>query len=199
MPELTQEERRQLASTKLDRFFGAFPSELRTQLENLPRRIAQMNARPTIKLQEILRTADQVSDHAAQFAACARGCSHCCHVSIPISEYEARYIGEHLGLTPAPLKHSIRHDLGEFSDRTPCPFLEEDVCSIYQYRPLTCRVHMSFDIDNYWCRYENWDKPGAAVPRPTISPLLAAYHQLAGKTPPLVADIRDFFPHGKSV
>jgi len=199
MPELTQEERRQLASTKLDRFFAIFPAELRTELETLPRHIAVMNTKSTIKLQEVLHMADKVSNHASPFIACARGCSHCCHVSVPISEYEARYIGENLGLKPASLKRSIRRNISEFSDKTPCPFLVDGECSVYAYRPLTCRMHVSFDIDNYWCRYENWDKPDAAVPRPTISPLLTAYHQLAGKTEPIVADIRDFFPHGSSL
>jgi uncharacterized protein len=196
--EITPEHRRALATEKLDHFFSSVPADLRERVTSLPKRIAQMNARISIKLQEVLRTADLIFAHAGKFAACARGCGHCCHVHVPIADFEAQYIGDHIATKPAALKQSIRHDRMKFSGKTPCPFLKNGECSIYQYRPLTCRMHLNFDIDNYWCLHENWNKPEAVIPRPDIHPLMDAYHQLSGKTGPVVADIRDFFPHGKT-
>ncbi len=58
-------------------------------------------------------------------------------------------------------------------------------------------MHLNFDIDNYWRLHENWNKPEAFIPRPDVHALMDAYHQLAGKIRPLVADIRDFFPNGR--
>ena len=187
-----------MASDKLDRFFSSVPADLRERVTFLPKRISQMNARVSVKLQEVLRTADIIFAHAGKFAACARGCGHCCHVHVPIADFEAQYIGDHIGTALVALKQSIRHDRMEFSGKTPCPFLSNGECSIYEYRPLTCRMHLNFDIDNTWCLHENWNNPEAVIPRPDIHPLMDAYHLLGRKVQPIVADIRDFFPNGKA-
>jgi uncharacterized protein len=105
-------------------------------------------------------------------------------------------MGDKLGITPVPIKQSIRRNLNEFSSKTPCHFLKDGSCSIYEFRPLNCRIHMNFDVDNYWCLHENWHHPEAAIPKPTITALTEAYHLLGDKRP-VIADIRDFFPHGK--
>jgi Fe-S-cluster containining protein len=196
-PVLTPKQRQALATSKLDAFFDSVPKELREQVVSLPRRIAQINASTQVKLNEVLQTADRIFDYAGQFAACARGCGHCCHVHVPIADFEAHYIAHHTGLRPSVLKTSIHHDRMEYSGKTPCVFLANGECSIYQARPLTCRMHLNFDIDNFWCLHENWNKPEAAIPRPEIMPLMEAYYLLADKTTPVVADIRDFFPQGK--
>lgn len=189
----TPQQRRAMASAKRDAFFGSVPDDLRAEVVSLPRRISQMNASAQVKLQEVLRTADRIFDHAGQFAACTRGCGHCCHVHVPIADFEAQYIARHTGRTAAPLKKSIHHDRMEYSGKTPCAFLRDGECSIYPYRPLTCRMHLNFDADPYWCLHENWNHPEAAIPRPEIGPLMEAYYLLGGKFP-VVADIRDFFP-----
>ena len=191
------EETREFANVKLDEFFSSVTPELKVHVTTLPRRIKQVSARPVIRLMEVLNTADQIFDHAGKFAACARGCGHCCHVSVPITDLEARYMGEHLNIKPVELKLSVKHELSEYGSHTPCPFLANGECSIYEVRPLTCRMHMNFDRDNYWCLHENWQKPEAEIPRPTIQPLIDAYHMVISTTKPIMADIRDFFPHGK--
>lgn len=198
MVDRTREQTRQYADANLDKFFNSVTPELKAHVVSLPKRITQISARPVIRLKEVLSTADQIFDHAGKFAACARGCGHCCHVSVPITEFEARYMGEHLNIKPVELKQSIRHKLSEYGSHTPCPFLANGECSIYEVRPLTCRMHMNFDRDNYWCLHENWQKPEAEIPRPTIQPLVDAYHMVISNTKPIMADIRDFFPHGKA-
>lgn len=90
--ELTLEQRRQRASEHLAHFFATIPAAIRERVQSLPRRIAQMNARLPVKLQEVLHTADLIFGHAGQYAACARGCDHCCHVHVPITDFEAQPI-----------------------------------------------------------------------------------------------------------
>ena len=194
----TPEETRQYADAKLDEFFESVTPALKAHVVSLPKRITQISARPVVKLKEVLNTADQIFDHAGKFAACARGCGHCCHVSVPITQFEARYMGENLGIKPVELKQSIKHELAEYGSHTPCPFLQQGECSIYEHRPLTCRMHMNFDRDNYWCLHENWQKPDAEIPRPTIQPLIDAYHMIISQVAPIMGDIRDFFPNGKA-
>ena len=195
----TPEETRQYADAKLDEFFESVTPALKAHVVSLPKCITQISARPVVKLKEVLNTADQILDHAGKFAACARGCGHCCHVSVPITQFEARYMGENLGIKPVELKQSIKHELAEYGSHTPCPFLQQGECSIYEHRPLTCRMHMNFDRDNYWCLHENWQKPDAEIPRPTIQPLIDAYHMTISQVAPIMGDIRDFFPNGKGV
>lgn len=192
-PQQTQE----YADKQLDAFFNSVTPELKAHVVSLPKRITQISARPVIRLKEVLNTADQIFDHAGKFAACARGCGHCCHVSVPITQFEARFMGENLGIIPVELKQSVKHKLSDFGSHTPCPFLKQGECSIYEHRPLTCRMHMNFDADNYWCLHENWLKPDAEIPRPTIQPLIDAYHMTISSAAPILGDIRDFFPHGK--
>jgi uncharacterized protein len=198
MADRTPEQTRQYAEPNLDKFFNTVTPALKAHVVSLPQRISKMNARPVIKLKEVLNTADQIFDYAGKFAACARGCGHCCHVSVPITAFEARYMGDNLNIKPVEVTQSKRPDLKAFSSHTPCPFLKNGECSIYEFRPLTCRMHMNFDVDNYWCLHENWQKPEAEIPRPTIQSLEEAYHQLMQDTKQhIVADIRDFFPNGK--
>ena len=185
------------ADKQLDAFFDSVTPELKAHVTSLPKRITQISARPVIRLKEVLNTADQIFDQAGKFAACARGCGHCCHVSVPITQFEARYMGDNLGIAPIELKMTIKHELSEYGSHTPCPFLKQGECSIYEFRPLTCRMHMNFDVDNYWCLHENWQKPEAEIPRPTIQPLIDAYHMTIANVAPIMGDIRDFFPNGK--
>ena len=185
------------ADKQLDAFFDSVTPELKAHVTSLPKRITQISARPVIRLKEVLNTADQIFDQAGKFAACARGCGHCCHVSVPITQFEARYMGDNLGIAPIELKKTIKHELSEYGSHTPCPFLKQGECSIYEFRPLTCRMHMNFDVDNYWCLHENWQKPKAEIPRPTIQPLIDAYHMTIANVAPIMGDIRDFFPNGK--
>jgi Fe-S-cluster containining protein len=193
----TLKETQAFADKQLDAFFESVTPELKAHVTSLPKRITQISARPVIRLKEVLNTADQIFDQAGKFAACARGCGHCCHVSVPITQFEARYMGENLGITPVELKQSVKHELSEYGSHTPCPFLANGECSIYEYRPLTCRMHMNFDRDNYWCLHENWQKPEAEIPRPTIQPIIDAYHMTISSVAPIMADIRDFFPQGR--
>ena len=185
------------ADKQLDAFFESVTPELKNHVTSLPKRVTQISARPVVRLKEVLDTADKIFDHAGKFAACARGCGHCCHVSVPTTQFEARYMGDNLGITPVALKQTIKHELTEYGSHTPCPFLKQGECSIYEFRPLTCRMHMNFDRDNYWCLHENWQKPEAEIPRPTIQPLIDAYHTVISDVAPIMGDIRDFFPDGK--
>ncbi|MCX7627258.1 MAG: YkgJ family cysteine cluster protein [Methylophilaceae bacterium] len=193
LPLYTPAQRRALAEAKLDAFFAGMPAALRAEVMGLPERIARMNAGTQVKLKEVLRTADRIFAHAAQFAACTRGCGHCCHVHVPIADFEAHYIAHHTGRAARLIRHSIPHDRMDYSSKTPCTFLRDGECSIYPFRPLTCRMHLNFDVDAHWCLHENWNHPDAAIPRPDIGPLMQAYALLGGKSP-VMADIRDFFP-----
>jgi len=199
MADRTPEETLAFAEPAINAFYDAITQEEEQEVLSALNRVVNMNARPALKLRQIQVIADKAFRHAAGRAACARGCAHCCYIAVPISTVEAKAIGEQLGIEPRNVANVPPGNPTSFSNETPCSFLENNECSIYEYRPLECRANFNFDRDSYWCQYENWDKPGAAVPKPGIAPLASAYNHVSrGKSPrPIVADIRDFFPHGK--
>lgn len=72
----------------------------------------------------------------------------------------------------------------------PCPFLENNMCSVYSHRPIACRTHLLIGGSPELCERV----PGHAVDVPYMDTrdVWAKSLQLQGDE--LVADIRDFFP-----
>jgi Fe-S-cluster containining protein len=199
MADRTPEETQAYARRGMDEFYDSFTESERRAVESGIRSVLNSNAPASKKIERVYAAADQAFHHAAGKVACAKGCSHCCYIPVVITKADAKYIGERIGIKPAEVANVPPRSEKAFSNQTPCSFLENNECSIYENRPLTCRTHFSFDQDNYWCRYENWDKPGAAVPKPVL-PMLAAAVALVAREKqaiPTEADIRDFFPTGK--
>ena len=78
-----------------------------------------------------------------ELAICKAGCSGgCCSVPVTIMEIEALHIAE---LTKTPIKRAPAKD-----KHTPCPFLGGDnMCKIYNHRPIVCRSFFTFDDVKY--------------------------------------------------
>ena len=73
-----------------------------------------------------------------------------CFYNVTISEIEIRHIEENT-------KFKRAKEIQEKNDfhGTPCPFLKNNSCSIYEHRPLMCRRHTTLAPTNYWCQPEN--------------------------------------------
>ena len=106
--------------------------------------------------------------------SCRKGCGACCRQVVPISEVEARRIGQLVEELPEPRRRVIRARFAEARDRLaeagllpklenregfedgefhsiglayfhlgiPCPFLEDESCSIHGARPISCREYL---------------------------------------------------------
>jgi Fe-S-cluster containining protein len=114
--------------------------------------------------------ADKSQSDGAQIT-CRAGCAACCRQLVPISEAEAIYLAELVAGMPAERQEQVRRRfagaisaLGEplmgrlrdattassrpdisqeyFSRGIPCPFLENECCTIYEHRPMSCREHL---------------------------------------------------------
>lgn len=76
-------------------------------------------------------------------AVCKSGCSHCCKIPVQVSIVEAAYIQEKTGAKANDLlNNSVRAPAQAKND---CPFLVNDNCSIYEYRPFHCRLFATYD------------------------------------------------------
>lgn len=151
------------------------------------------------KLRNLKRIADDFAAIAAPHTACSKmgkGCNHCCHIPVALTQPEAEQIAHDLGIRA--------HDAQDFigSDRQstygydyPCTFLRNGECSIYAQRPLSCRIHFSLDNDSLLCELQPVEiNAGVLVPYLNVLMFQAAYMEVSELAP--LGDIRDYFPQG---
>lgn len=152
---------------------------------------------PFQKLSQIYQFVDKFFSYAEGLVACKSGCSACCHMTVELGQVEADYIATNTSFRAKRLKHDRKNATTPWVDKNrPCPFLKDNSCSIYAYRPLSCRLHVNFDDTAIMCieSLESGGKSkGLMLKREALMPyILAAYFQLSkryGKT----GDIRHFF------
>lgn len=162
-------------------------------MENDLVKILLANASIKSKHQMLRALADRVNAAVLPNSACIAGCSHCCHISVTVTSFEADLIGEFTGRKPVTFKQSLQHN-GEASDAyygKPCTFLKEGRCSIYEVRPLSCRLHHSLGASPTLCdtRVEVME---TVVPSLDLTSFWQAHAKLMEKY--TFADIRDYFP-----
>ena len=89
---------------------------------------------------------------------CGKGCAWCCRLPVHATEPEgalaAKYIEENFKTKDKSVVIgrmrgwlSWYKESGLRSERVECPFLKDSSCSIYDVRPMGCRVHYSKDAD----------------------------------------------------
>ena len=81
----------------------------------------------------------KISSDYAKEIACRAGCSRCC-LHISLSPIEAALVAEALADLPRETR-TLLAGRSQCSDDGHCPLLVDDLCVIYQSRPLICRTH----------------------------------------------------------
>lgn len=148
-------------------------------------------------LMRMRRLADRIGLDIAPHAVCREGCSQCCHIAVAMSEKEARLIGAEIGIEPKRKIGGVQEFDEEGRDQfsrshfgEPCPFLRDGLCSIYESRPLSCRLHFNIGDSPFFC---STDIP----PEDSIVPKLALSMFWIGLAAVTIesshGDIRDFF------
>ena len=109
------------------------------------------------------KAAGSLHGSVASLAACRKGCSHCCHISVMLSRAEAKVIAKETRgrFNEAAVQITLddtqeRRDALEAITRQTygqaCTFLREGSCSIYSSRPLPCRLLANMDDDDLLCQ-----------------------------------------------
>jgi Fe-S-cluster containining protein len=117
-----------------------------------------------------------------------------------IFEHEAKAMSEASGIPYQRIKarpHQLSMVMAGKHTGSPCPFLEKGRCSIYEARPLICRIHHSLEVSASTCEF-NRATPDYSIPVEMIDPdhFEVPYAALARshfKNEPWGA-IQEFFP-----
>jgi Fe-S-cluster containining protein len=153
-----------------------------------------LNIPKRAKMERFLEVADKLSKAVRPYAACKSGCSYCCSIAATITETEALIISRASGIKPKKRVGGINEELTrEKWFGVPCTFLKNGRCSIYNARPLACRLHANLANTSFFCDTEV--PPGESlVPQMNLDQINQAFAiEFVGDA---WADIRDFFPPG---
>jgi len=199
-----QQARLPLAKHRADR-------KLRT-IESNPaaQRLVEASQRATTVVQRIAwlhKAATAWGEPLEAVSACRKGCAHCCHIPVTITGSEAKLIDRASGraartpprgvrvrdLVDAESASAATQQLQQWPAGVACPFLSDSLCSVYDARPLACRVLFNLDDDDLLCRH------GAGEPAevPYADSRMLRALALAAQPGETLADIRDFFPPGE--
>lgn len=130
---------------------------------------------------------DELATHTAKFTPCDKGCNYCCSYPVTVSDIEIQNIEEKTGAVRKAL--IVKQERESF---TPCPFLKNGACSIYNARPFVCRRHVTMTETNEWCKPEIAYE--YSFPLLAFTEINKTYDQIRIQTgKPLLLDIRDVF------
>jgi Fe-S-cluster containining protein len=152
-----------------------------------------------VKRKKLIEIVNLANVAIAPHAACTAGCSQCCHIAVAITQSEANEIAKAIGraavVMPEASEKALRQSI-ESRDQyrgVPCAFLVNNLCSIYDHRPVACRSHHSLDANADQCNLAIPNKD-SHVPSFNLTMLEFSLAALAFEQQEGIADIRDFFP-----
>lgn len=143
-----------------------------------------------IRLRQLYALVDEHMSFVKDHSGCRKGCCHCCHVAVAMLRPEAEMLGMRIKRKPKPLKGLRTFEDFDFGYHNPCPFLKDHQSSIYEDRPLACRMLWNLDEDGTLCElYPPLTHP---VPYLNTTAYHVAYVQICQSIHS--GDIRDYFP-----
>jgi len=108
-------------------------------------------------LSALTKNLDGFFENQKDFIKCTAGCSHCCKAGhYPLTELEYEFVKIGFNKLGEEKQAQIRQScLESYKERKlfvrngnpinsfsyACPFLADDLCSLYEHRPLICRTH----------------------------------------------------------
>ena len=88
-----------------------------------------------------LRLAGYFREHE-NLLCCKAGCSSCCEKGdYPLSNLELEYLMKGYAELDNTVKSRIQANVKAIEKGGKCPFLLDNLCSVYPYRPIICRTH----------------------------------------------------------
>ncbi len=126
-----------------------FPASLKRDETKILKKIKRSNKSNLKKLKKLFSFMDEFYGFIHNYTPCEKKCSKCCFYSITVSDVEVLHIENTYNIARKKLLVPLRNIEG-----TPCCFLENDMCLIYDARPFVCRRHIILAADNSWCSHD---------------------------------------------
>ncbi|MGZ8175684.1 MAG: YkgJ family cysteine cluster protein [Methylobacter sp.] len=137
------------ATQNFDRVIESIPKPLVKKEDNLLKFFMKNKRNSSNKLKLLYDFMDNIYQYVNKNTPCKKSCNHCCYYNISVSELEIQYIE-----SSNNIKRNQSHSIVSDFHGTPCPFLKEGCCSIYNSRPFVCRRHVSLGSSDNWCKVE---------------------------------------------
>lgn len=176
---------KKIASQHLIAIERQLPRSLATREENIFVTLRSSKTSPIEQLVLLYNLMDDLYSFFSQYTPCHKGCCYCCHIEVSISSLEGEYIERKTGIERA-LSYEVGKTFG-----TPCPFLDKDACSIYDYRPFVCRRHNALFENTKWCTLDLCNN--YTFPQVRFSEIEKSYHHVLAISGSSLADIRRMF------
>ena len=95
-------------------------------------------------LEEFDRELAELTLSQKSYLKCKKGCAECCqNGDYPFSRLEMEYLMSGFLTLSENVKKQIRLNISGIKDKNSytCPFLINNLCSLYNYRGIVCRTH----------------------------------------------------------
>lgn len=151
------------------------------------------------KRSTLFKVADSMHHALQPYTTCHKGCSYCCSSRTLIYRFEALTLAKVTGRKMVEIPYRSQAEVietGCASQPQICPFVVDDCCSVYEHRPMICRLHHSFNDDPRDCEVTLSGSSRSAVVMYDPDIVETPYHQLVrshnAKEP--WGTITEFFP-----
>lgn len=175
---------RESAKENAERIKKEIPPQLAKKVAEFPGYFKKSFITPIVSLQMLYEFMDELNEFISKYTPCQKGCDACCHIRVDISSLEAQYIQLKTGI---PYRDK---PISAIKINTPCPFLKDRCCSIYQYRPYVCRQHYAL-FNPKWYQVKLCNNLCASQAR--FTEVKDSYDYLVRNSNSAIHDIRAFF------
>lgn len=133
-----------VAEKNNERLNKEVPESIRNRENLLLQKIMSSRCSPVKNIQILFSEMDVIYNYINKYTICKKGCNHCCHYEIMVSDLEVDYINNKVNTRKINIA----------TESNACPFLKRGICSIYEYRPFMCRRHVSINDSHKWCKFD---------------------------------------------
>lgn len=144
-------EKRSAAEINLKSLIDSLPASLEKREDEFFNKIVGSRYSNLKKLEKLYAFMSVLYNHVHKFTPCKKGCAYCCSYDVTISDIEIQFIEK----SNKKIKRKKNISTSSKGTYTPCPFLKNNICSIYDSRPYVCRRHVMLTPDNLVCTKEH--------------------------------------------